>query len=94
MTVTPHRDLRQANAALRAALPVLRRSAWEFIASCAFRDDPATLCPEDWASVAPDIKAIRLAESCVGPQLDLSGVDGSWLDAAIKAAPASPEPRA
>lgn len=64
-------------AALRMALPVMRRTAFEYLESVAIKRDPATIAPAEWQEIAPDLEAICAAEACVGLVED---DDGQWLD--------------
>ena len=66
--------------ALRLALPVMRRTAAEYLDSVMVRSDPATIAPAEWEEIAPDLDAIAAAEACVGRV-----TEPSWLDAIIDA---------
>lgn len=52
--------------ALRLALPVMRRTAVEYLESVMVNDDPTSIAPSEWAEIAPDLEAIVAAEACVG----------------------------
>lgn len=77
----------RAEAALRLALPALRRELHGYLECCTVARDVATVTPDEWEELAPDIAAIRAAAAIVGPQPDAEGVDSAWLDAAIARAP-------
>ena len=64
--------------ALRLALPVLRRTAAEYLDSVMVRSDPASISPADWDEIADDLEAIVAAEACIGRI-----TEPSWLDAII-----------
>ena len=57
-------------AALKAALPVMRRTAAEYLSSVMIRMDPNTIAPVEWYEVTPDLDAIVAAEAVVGRQPD------------------------
>lgn len=57
-------------AALRAALPVMRRTAAEYLAGVMIRMDPNTIAPVEWYEIMPDLDAIVAAEAVVGRQPD------------------------
>lgn len=57
-------------AALKAALPVMRRTAAEYLFSVMIRMDPNTIAPVEWYEVTPDLDAIVAAEAVVGRQPD------------------------
>lgn len=57
-------------AALKAALPVMRRTAAEYLSSVMIRMDPNTIAPVEWYEVIPDLDAIVAAEAVVGRQPD------------------------
>ena len=76
-------------AALRLALPVMRRTAAEYLDSVMVHGDPATIAPAEWSEVAPDLDAIAAAEACVGriadaesDRLDPILDAGQWRQAA------------
>ena len=66
--------------ALRAALPVMRRTVWEYLGSVTIHRDPDTIVSVEWEEIADDVRAIWAATACVGPQPDQYGVDTAWLD--------------
>ena len=53
-------------AALKTALPVMRRTACEYLSSVMVNGNPSTIAPTEWAEIAPDLDAIAAAEACVG----------------------------
>jgi hypothetical protein len=79
-----HEDMTpRSHEALELALPVMRRNVYEYLQGVAVKDDPASISPADRAEVAVDIRAIRVAQSCVGCVPDMGGVDTAWLDTAL-----------
>lgn len=66
-------------AALRMALPVMRRTAAEYLESVMVRHDPNSITPAEWDEIRPDLDAIVAAEACVGRQEDDSR-ERLWLD--------------
>lgn len=78
-----HKETARAHAALRAALPVMRRTLNDYFESVTVRRDPATIALAEWVEIAPDIRAVRLAEACVGPQPDQEGIDTDWVNAVL-----------
>jgi len=87
MTDEMRPTLHDLHGALRMALPVMRRTAWEYFSSVTVKGNPATICLAEWREIAPDVRAIMAAELCVGPQPDMEIVDTVWLNACIAAAP-------
>jgi hypothetical protein len=73
----------RSHEALELALPVMRRVLYEYLQGVAVKDDLASILPAEWAEVAVDIRAIRVAQSCVGWVPDMGGVDTAWLDTAL-----------
>lgn len=71
------------HAALRAAIPVMRRYIWEYLESSTVKRDPNTISPCEWDEIAPDILALRMAQACVGDQPDSAVVDTDWLNDAL-----------
>lgn len=68
------------HAALRLALPVMRKAAAGYLSRRMLSDyDTNGISPNDWAWVRPDFEAILAAEACVGRVPD----DWPWLDAII-----------
>ena len=70
--------------ALRMALPILRRTAAEYLDSVMVNADPATITPSEWRDVAPDLEAILGAEACVGRVTDTAP---DWFDPLLDATP-------
>lgn len=66
--------------ALRMALPVMRRTAAEYLESVMVRHDPASIAPSEWAEIAPDLDAIVAAEACVGRDPEDETRERLWLD--------------
>lgn len=66
--------------ALRMALPVMRRTAAEYLESVMVRHDPASIAPSEWAEIAPDLDAIVAVEACVGRDPDDETRERLWLD--------------
>lgn len=71
--------------ALRLALPVMRRTAAEYLESVMIRHDPATIAPAEWAEIAPDLDAIVAAEACVGRDDTDEARERLWLDPILDA---------
>ena len=70
--------------ALLAAMPVMRRSALDYLCCASIGGDPETIPPMEWAEIAPNLDAIILAESCVG-RISTGEGDDAWLDAILDA---------
>ena len=78
-------------AALRDAVPVMRKTAAEYLDSVMVRSDPTTIAPLEWEEITPDLSAIAAAEACIGRV-----TEPSWLDRIVdtfkpRAAPSTGE---
>lgn len=75
--------LTAADKALRLALPVMRRTSYEYLDCHAVAGDITSISRMDWAEVEDDIAAIVAAEAAVGAQTDIEDVDTEWMNRAI-----------
>ena len=71
-------------AALKATIPVMRRTAAEYLESVMIRHNPDTIAPSEWAEIAADLDAILAAEAVVG-RLDDDDRDRLWLNPILDA---------
>ena len=53
--------------ALTLALPVMIRTAAEYLESVMVKGNPETIARAEWAEIAPDLEVIIAAEACIGP---------------------------
>lgn len=72
-------------AALKATIPVMRRTAAEYLESVMIRHNPDTIAPSEWEEIAPDLEAILAAEAAVGRLDDDDDRDRLWLNPILDA---------
>ena len=72
-------------AALRATIPVMRRTAAEYLEGVMIRHNPDTIAPSEWEEIAPDLEAILAAEAVVGRLDDDDDRDRLWLNPILDA---------
>lgn len=84
-SLTGHR-IAAMEAALKAAIPVMRRTAAEYLESVMVRHNPDSIAPSEWAEIAPDLEAILSAEACMGRVDDDEDRERLWLNPILDAA--------